>query len=110
MFDIGVVVRSAHGGRDALVARKEAGLDRRLETIVLADKGVPREGSMVLDLDGTELGSVVSGMLAPSVDVFAANVFLPRTHGEVGTEVLIDIRGRQKSATVVKRPLYRAGK
>lgn len=97
-------------GRDALVAHKAAGLSRRLETIVLADKGVPREGSTVLDPDGTPLGEVVSGMLAPTADVFAANVFLPRSHGEVGTELLIDIRGRHKTATVVKRPLYRAGK
>ena len=97
-------------GRDALRAHKAAGLSRRLETIVLADKGVPREGSVVLDPDGTPLGTVVSGMLAPTADVFAANVFLPRSHGEVGTELLIDIRGRHKTATVTKRPLYRAGK
>jgi len=97
-------------GRDALLAIKAAGLDRRLETVVLADKGVPREGSAVLDLDGNELGTVVSGMLAPTADVFAANVFLPRTHGDVGTDLLIDIRGRHKAATVTKRPLYRAGK
>lgn len=97
-------------GRDALRSLKDAGLTRRLETIVLADKGVPREGSPVLDPDGTPLGTVVSGMLAPTADVFAANVFLPRSHGEVGTELLIDIRGRHKAATVIKRPLHRAGK
>lgn len=96
-------------GRDALLAKKAEGLIRRLETVVMADKGVPREGSPVLDPDGNELGQVVSGMLAPTAGVFAANVFLPRSHGDVDTEVTIDIRSRLKAATVVKRPLYRVG-
>lgn len=95
-------------GREALAAQRENGITRRLETIVLHDKGVPREGSLVLDEDGAELGVVVSGMFAPTADVFAANAFLPRTHGAVGTPVVIDVRGRQKSASVTKRPLYRA--
>ncbi|NNK92343.1 MAG: glycine cleavage system aminomethyltransferase GcvT [Acidimicrobiia bacterium] len=95
-------------GRDALVAQKEAGITRRLETIVLHDKGVPREGSPVLAEDGAELGMVVSGMFAPTADVFAANVFLPRTHGAVGTPVVVDVRGRHKAASVAQRPLYRA--
>ncbi len=93
-------------GQRALRAQSEAGLTRRLETIVMGERGVPREGSTVLDGE-TPLGEVVSGMLAPTVGAFAANVFLPRTHGDVGTELHVDIRGKHKSATVVKRPLYR---
>lgn len=95
-------------GSDALRAQKAAGITRRLETIVLEDKGVPREGSVVLDEHGAELGVVVSGMYAPTVDVFAANVFLPRAHGAVDTPVVVDVRGRHKHARVAKRPLYRA--
>jgi len=93
-------------GQAPLRAQAEAGITRRLETIVMVDKGVPREGSTVLS-GGEALGSVVSGMLAPTADVFAANVFLPRSHGDVGTEVHVDIRGKEKLATVAKRPLYR---
>ena len=94
-------------GSDALAAIKEAGITRRLETLVLNDKGVPREGSIVIDANGDALGPVVSGMFLPTADVFAANAFLPREHGAVGTELAIDIRGKAKSATVTKRPLYR---
>ena len=95
-------------GRDALRSQREDGIARRLETIVMLDKGVPREGSTVLDEDGNELGVVVSGMFAPTADVFAANVFLPRSHGAVDTPLVVDVRGRHKSARVAKRPLYRA--
>ncbi len=94
-------------GRDALVAIKEAGVARRLETIVLDERGVAREGAHVLDVDGDELGVVVSGMFCPTVDLFAANVFLPRSHGAVDTDVIVDIRGRTKRAHVATRPLYR---
>ncbi|MGI9608381.1 MAG: glycine cleavage system aminomethyltransferase GcvT [Acidimicrobiales bacterium] len=94
-------------GKEALVAAKATGLSRRLETIVLTEKGVPREGTPVLDADGTQVSEVVSGMFAPSADVFAANVFLPRHLGDVGTPVAVEIRGSAKSAEVVKRPLYR---
>ena len=93
-------------GQEALRKQKVAGLTKRLETIVMSERGVPREGSTVLS-GGTELGSVVSGMLAPTAGIFAANVFLPRSHGDVGTEVVVDIRGKSKQAAVVKRPLYR---
>lgn len=98
---------AAFVGRDALAAVAEAGIDRRLETLVMSDKGVPRQGSTVVDQEGTVLGEVVSGMFAPTADVFAANAFVPRSHGEVGAELAIDIRGRAKAATIVKRPLYR---
>ncbi len=94
-------------GRDAIRRVKEQGITRRLETIVLDDKGVPREGCAVLDLEGNSIGTVVSGTFAPTADVFAANVFLPLEHGAVGTKLALDLRGKSKACHVAKRPLYR---
>jgi aminomethyltransferase len=94
-------------GSESLRAIADAGTTRRLETLVMIDKGVPRDGSTVIDADGNELGPVVSGMFAPTADVFAANAIIPRTHSAVGTELAIDIRGKAKAAVVAKRPLYR---
>lgn len=94
-------------GRDAIRRKAEEGITRRLETLVLDDRGVPREGCQVLDLDGNEIGTVVSGMFAPTADVFAANVFLPIEHNAVGTELALDVRGKAKACHVAKRPLYR---
>ena len=94
-------------GRDAIAQVAEAGITRRLETLVLDDKGVPREGCAVLDADGNEIAAVVSGTFAPTADVFAANAFLPREHGTVGTALTLDIRGKAKNCHVAKRPLYR---
>ncbi len=94
-------------GRDAIRGVKATGIDRRLETLVLDDKGVPREGCAVLDLEGNEIATVVSGTFAPTADVFAANTFLPLEHGAVGTNLLLDVRGKSKACHVAKRPLYR---
>lgn len=99
-------------GSAALREVKTNGITRRLETLTMIEKGVPREGSVVVDKDGKELGPVVSGMFAPTADVFACNALLPydsadRSGTAVGTELAIDIRGRHKAAVVSKRPLYR---
>lgn len=94
-------------GRDAILSLKQAGITRRLETLVLDDKGVPREGCVVLDGEGNEISTVVSGTFAPTADVFAANAFLPLEHGAVGTALALDIRGKAKACHVAKRPLYR---
>ena len=94
-------------GADALGSIADAGITRRLETLVMIDKGVPREGSTVIDADGNALGPVVSGMFAPTADVFACNAFVPRENGVVGNELAIEIRGKAKAARVAKRPLYR---
>ncbi len=94
-------------GRDAIRRFKEQGITRRLETLVLDDKGVPREGCAVLDLEGNEIATVVSGTFAPTADVFAANAFLPLEHGAVGTNLSLDVRGKSKACHVTKRPLYR---
>lgn len=93
-------------GQKALRQQANAGITQRLETIVMSERGVPREESQVLDGEDV-LGTVVSGMLAPTAEVFAANVFLPRSHGELDTTLTVDIRGKKKAARVAKRPLYR---
>lgn len=93
-------------GRDALIAQREKGLEQRLATVRLTQRGVPREGYRVLK-DGEPVGVVATGMYAPTVDAYCANVFVPPALAKTGTEVDIDIRGRSRSAVVVKRPLYR---
>jgi glycine cleavage system T protein len=92
-------------GRDAIRAKKDAGPDRKLATIRLLEKGVPRQGCEVL-ADGEKVGEVVSGMYAPTVDAYCANAFLLPERAKSGTVVEVDIRGRLKRAEVVKRPLY----
>ncbi len=93
-------------GRDAIAARKEAGPQRKLCTFTLTDRGVPREGCEIYAA-GAKIGSVVTGMFAPTVEAYAGNAFVDSAYAKVGTEFEVDIRGKRKAAVVVKRPLYK---
>lgn len=92
-------------GRDAIRERKETGAQRKLATLRMLEKGVPREGCEIL-ADEAKVGEVVSGMYAPTVDAYCANAYLLPDQAKRGTVVDVDIRGRRKRAEVVKRPLY----
>ncbi len=94
-------------GRDAIVERAGQGPQRRLATVVMRDKGVPRQAYTVTDAAGNSIGEVASGMLAPTVGEYAANVFVDTAWSKVGTHLAVEIRGREKLAEVVKRPLYK---
>ncbi len=93
-------------GRNAIESQMNNGVPRRLCTFVMTDPAVPRQGYAVLDSEGNTIGTVTSGMRAPSVDVYAGNAFVSREFARTGTEIVIDVRGRRKVARVVKRPLY----
>jgi aminomethyltransferase len=92
-------------GRDALAKQKEEGLKRKIVGLEMEDKGVPRHGYEVY-ADGKAVGTVTSGSFAPSLDAYLAMALVDVDHSELGTHLEIDIRGRKKSARVVKRPFY----
>ncbi len=101
-------------GRDAIFARKETGPAQRLCTFTLTERGVPRQDCEIFapageaaGSDGRRIGTVVTGMFAPSAEVYAGNAFVETAYSKVGAEFEVDIRGRRKAAVVVKRPLYK---
>ncbi len=94
-------------GKAPVEALLEKGLTRKLITFKLIDKGVPREGYEILSAEGDGIGKVVSGLYAPTADLYCGNGYVPLEYAGVGTEIGISVRGRVKKAEVVKRPLYR---
>jgi glycine cleavage system T protein len=94
-------------GRDAILERKKRGVDTKLSTFVMKEKAVPRQGQDVVDGDGNPVGSVVTGMYAPTVDAFAGNAYLPLEYAKIGSTIAVKVRRRSALAEVVKRPLYR---
>ena len=105
---LGWVVRWDKGdfrGRAALEAEREAGPRRRLRGL-LAEKGrPPRDGCPVRRGDD-EVGVVTSGNFSPVLGQGIALAFLAPDVG-VGDEVVIDVRGRDLPAEVVKPPFHR---
>ena len=93
-------------GAPVLRKQAEEGVPSRLATVVMEQRGVPRQGYRVLH-DGSPVGIVASGMYAPTADAYAANVFVSPPLAKIGSVVDIEIRSDARAATVVKRPLYK---
>jgi aminomethyltransferase len=92
-------------GRAALVAEKEAGPVRRLRGLRATGRGVPRAGMAVLDTAGARVGVTTSGTFSPTLRSGIALALIDTASG-VGIDdaVVVDVRGRPLSCTVVKPP------
>jgi len=90
-------------GCDAIVARRDAGAERVLVGFRVDGKRIARQGMAVL-VGGTAVGEVTSGTRGPSVGVAVGMAYVDRAHAEIGTELTIDVRGREATAHVVKMP------
>ncbi len=93
-------------GRDALVKLRDQ-QDRPLRVgWELAGRRVPREGYRVL-AGGQIVGHVTSGTFSPTLERPIAMGYTRPDQARSGTEVAIDLRGRQEAARVVALPFYR---
>jgi aminomethyltransferase len=90
-------------GRDAL---SQFATDKSLPVRVGLDvegKRVARQGSPVLH-DGKIVGEVTSGTFSPTLNRSIAMAYVQPNTQSIGTELTVDIRGTQTTATVVALP------
>jgi len=92
-------------GRDVLLAEKAAGPTRRLRGILANDRGIPRAHMNVHadSLEGAVIGEVVSGTFSPTLKQ-GVGLALIDSSVAIGDTVIVDVRGRASSFTVVKPP------
>ena len=105
---LGWVVRWEKGdfrGRAALEAEREAGPWRRLRGL-LAEKGRPPRDGCAVRRGEAEVGTVTSGNFSPVLGRGIALAFLAPDIG-LGDALIIDVRGRDLPAEVVKPPFHR---
>jgi len=89
-------------GADRLRAVKEQGPRRRLVAFVMEEKAIPRQGMSVV-----EGGDVTSGSLSPMLDVGIGLAYVDSALAQPDTPITIDVRGRERRARVVRKPIYR---
>ena len=89
-------------GAAALADERDRGVARRLHALITEGRRPPREGSTVLR-DGVEVGVVTSGNFSPELGHGIALAFLPPDTA-IGDRFVIDVRGSELAATVVKPP------
>ena len=89
-------------GVEELRAVKERGPEQRLVPFVMDEKAIPRQGMPVI-----EGGEVTSGTHSPMLGVGIGMAYVPAALAEPGSEITIDVRGAQRRARVVKKPIYK---
>jgi aminomethyltransferase len=95
--------KPAFWGREALLAEKAAGAKRTSWGLLATGRGIPRAHCEVRSADGAVLGEVTSGTFSPTLKQGIALALLDPGVAE-GDPVVIDVRGRDVEATVVKPP------
>jgi aminomethyltransferase len=89
-------------GAEALRTIKERGPERRLAPFVMDEKAIPRQGMPVV-----EGGEVTSGTHSPMLEVGIGMAYVPAELAEAGSKITIDVRGSERQAHVVKKPIYK---
>jgi aminomethyltransferase len=86
---------------------KDEGIKKTLIGLKMEERGIPRHGYPVLNMEEEEIGVVTSGGLSPTLGYGIAMAFVPPEYRKRGTELNIQIRGKPVKGKVVKhRPFY----
>ncbi|HEY4959403.1 MAG TPA: glycine cleavage system aminomethyltransferase GcvT [Terriglobales bacterium] len=97
-------------GREVLTRAKASGNKRTLVGLESVERGIPRDGYKVLNLDGKEIGCVTSGSYAPFLKKNIALAYVPCELSAVDSEVAVEIRNQPVKCKVVPIPFYKRPK
>ena len=88
-------------GAEEIRQVKEAGSARKLVPFVMNERAVPRAGMAV-----AEGGEVTSGTWSPMLEQGIGLAYVDSARAAAGREITVDVRGRERGARVVKKPIY----
>lgn len=94
-------------GKAALESIRDQGPTRQLVGFEMSGRGIARHGYPLLDEAGRRIGECTSGAPAPSLNKNIGLGYLPSGMTKVGTEFVVDCRGRSVGARVVETPFYK---
>ena len=90
-----------------LLEQKEKGTTRKLVAFKMIDRGIPRKEYQINDADGNKIGEVTSGTSSPSLKLGIGMGYVTKELSKIGTEIFLEIRGRQLKAEIVKLPFVK---
>lgn len=91
-------------GKSAMLALKEAGLQRKLVGFTLNERRVPRHDYVIEDAEGHVIGVVTSGTQSPSLDQPIGMGYVALPHSAPGSSIRIVVGSKRLEATVCKPP------
>src|SRR6185312_9544596 len=89
-------------GAERLRELKSSGPAQKLVPFRMTEKAIPRQG---MAIEGG--GEVTSGSLSPMLDVGIGLAYVPAGQAKSGTELVVDVRGKPRTAEVARKPLYK---
>ncbi len=84
------------------------GTTDKLAPFVFTGQGIPRPQCAVLH-EGETVGAVTSGTLSPCMGVGIGMAYVRADLARPGTDLTVDVRGKERAARVAKKPLYDKG-
>jgi aminomethyltransferase len=94
-------------GKRAIERVKSSPLPRKLVGFEVTGRGIARHGYPLRDVDGKEVGVCTSGSPGPTVGKNIGLGYLPTPMCAIGAKFLVDCRGKNVEAVVVRTPFYR---
>ena len=89
-------------GVERLRASRRRAPRRSSSPFVMTEKAIPRQGMTVVGG-----GQVTSGTMSPMLEVGIGMAYVPAAAAKPGTELVIDVRGKERRGVVEKKPLYK---
>jgi aminomethyltransferase len=89
-------------GVERLREIKRSGPGQKLVAFRMTDPGIPRQHMAIAGG-----GEVTSGSLSPMLEAGIGLGYVPAAASAPGTELTIDLRGRDRRAEVVRKPIYK---
>ncbi len=91
------------GAERILLERENGPIAKRVGLLIEGRQPV-REGAIVVDADGSDVGKVTSGGFAPTIGAPIAMAYVPLAMAAPGTVIQLTQRGKVHSATVTTLP------
>ena len=91
-------------GHVRIASELENGPIRRRVGLAVSGRQPVREGAMVVDGEGNEVGKVTSGGFSPMLEAPIAMAYVPAASAEAGTSISLASRGKVFEAKVVPMP------
>ncbi|MDE6140502.1 MAG: glycine cleavage system aminomethyltransferase GcvT [Alistipes sp.] len=110
---LGWITKFAEGkqfiDRELMERQKREGTSRKLVGFKLIDRGVPRHEYALTDGNGRTIGHVTSGTMSPMLKVGIGTGYVETAYAAAGTQIAVEVRGRQLRAEVVPLPFVKIG-
>ena len=90
--------------KDILAKQKAGGVERKLVGFEMVEKGIPRHGYEIKDVEGNDIGYVTSGTQSPSLGKAIGMGYVRTPFAGIDTDIYIKVRDKLLQAKISKIP------